>query len=115
MELEESDATSISTEQTSNAAEYDLRIATDTAPRAYRSQPRRPGQSNFMDFFTPRRRPPVDQNVPIYKALTRRPADLCESESPIVAAVQEASSDQSAEETVSHDKALTGPIAAACN
>jgi hypothetical protein len=36
--------------------------------------------------------------------LTRRPTGLCETESPVVTAVQEASSDQSGEETASHGK-----------
>lgn len=101
MVLQESQGTSISSDQSSDAAAYEVPVDAETGTRIYKAMPRRPGQPNFMDFFTPRRRPPIDQNVARYKALSRRPAE-----------VQEVAPRQSDEETVLNGKTLTEPVAA---
>ena len=76
---DESHASSTSTEKEQNAAEYDMRVAADAAPHAYKALPSRPARPNFMDFFAPRRRQPTDQAVPRYTALAEPPADSSES------------------------------------
>ncbi len=111
--LDEGHAASSSTEKASNAAEHDVHVAADTAPRLYKALPRRSGQPNFMDFFAARRRPPVDQNAPRYRALAEPPTDLPESESPVAQKILEASPEQSSEETAPHRKAASKkPLAA---
>jgi hypothetical protein len=86
----------------------------DAASRTYKALPRRPGQPNFMDFFAPRRRPPIDQNLPKYKALARPPAGLSGVERTTTPEIQEASADQSSEETGPHGKEVTQPVATEC-
>jgi hypothetical protein len=98
--LDGSHIASTSDEKGPTAAEYDVRIEADAAPRTYKALPRRPGQPNFMDFFTPRLRPPTDQAVARYKALTKRPTDLSGAECPAVSEVAQASPDQPSEEIV---------------
>jgi hypothetical protein len=89
-------ATSPEEEQLKDAA-YDVRVAADAAPHAYKALPSRPARPNFMDFFAPRRRQPTDPAVPRYTALAEPPADISGVESPITSKIQEAWSDQSNE------------------
>ncbi len=114
LNLDHSQATSTSTEKEPNTAEYDVRVAVDAEPRAYKALPDRPARPNFMDFFAPRRRHPIDKTVPRYMALAEPPADLSEivTETPVTSEILEASTDQSTEQTVSPGKALTEPVAA---
>ena len=114
--LDESHATSTSTEKEPNAAEYDVRVAGDAAPRAYKALPSRPARPNFMDFFAPRRREPTDQAVPRYTALAEPPTDT-DFQKPWLKSrstpeILEASTDQSTEQIACHGKALTEPVAA---
>jgi hypothetical protein len=114
--LDDSHATSTSTENKPSAAEYDVSVAVDAVPRAYKALPKRPTRPDFMDFFAPRRREPIDQAVPRYTALAEPPTetDLSETvaEIPATPEILEASTDQSTEQTFSNGKALTEPVAA---
>jgi len=105
--LDESHSTSTSTEKEPSAVDYDVRVAAGAAPHAYKALPSRPARRNFMDFFAPRRRQPIDQAVPRYTALAEPPTDFSEAESPVTPEILEASPDQSSEEIKPDGKALT--------
>jgi hypothetical protein len=102
--LDESHAIATSPEKEPNDAEYDVRVAADGSPHAYKTIPSRPARPNFMDFFAPRRRQPTDPAVPRYTALAEPPTDLSGVESPVTPEILGASSDQPSEESAPHGK-----------